>query len=93
MTWELLFGLLAPGGRLGSQLQGDVGGLHSVSDHPYEVAAQRVEVRLVPELGREGRKRLGRVVGSPKRLQIPSETSDMSSLIHPISEYLSSLTA
>ena len=38
---------------LGAQPQRDVGGLHRLPDHPYEVVAQGVQVRLVSELGRE----------------------------------------
>ena len=39
---------------VGTQPQGDVGGLHRLPHHPHQIAAQGVEVGLVPELGGEG---------------------------------------
>src|SRR5918994_6145267 len=45
-----------------TQPQSDVGRLHGLPHHPYEVVTQGVEVRLVSKLGREGRKRLYRIV-------------------------------
>src|ERR671914_170080 len=47
---------------LGSQPQGDVCGLHSLPHHPYQVLAQGVEVRLLPELGGEPLKSLSCVI-------------------------------
>src|SRR5215216_3029654 len=40
--------------RFGTQPQRDVGGLHRLSNHPYEVVAQGVQVCFVTQLGREG---------------------------------------
>src|SRR3712207_6520829 len=45
-----------------TQPQRDVGGPHRLLDHLDEVFAKGVEVRLIPQLGREGRKRLCCVV-------------------------------
>ena len=51
---KLLLPSASPWGSVGTQPQGDVSGLYRLSHHSYEVAAQGVEVCLVPELGREG---------------------------------------
>ena len=48
--------------RIGAQPQRDVVWLHRFPDHPYEVIAQGIEVRLVSELGREGFQGLSSVV-------------------------------
>ena len=40
--------------RLALQSQGDVGWLHRLPYHSYQVVAQRIEVCLVAQLGREG---------------------------------------
>jgi hypothetical protein len=54
-SWEWrLARLPALWSRVGSQPQGDVGGLHRLPYDSYEVAAQGVEIRLVTQLGREG---------------------------------------
>src|ERR671912_343064 len=39
---------------VGAQPQGDVDGLHRLSHHANEILVQCFEVRLVPQLGREG---------------------------------------
>jgi hypothetical protein len=68
---DLLYGtcfigvvLLAPRASttLGAQPQRDVNGLHGLSYHAYQFVIQCLEVRLVPEPGREGFKGLSRVV-------------------------------
>src|SRR5215218_794015 len=50
----LLVRLLALRGPVGAQPQRDVGRLHGLSHHRNQIVAQSVEVRLVPELSREG---------------------------------------
>jgi len=44
---DLLAYLLVLRSRLWVQPQGDVLGLHGVPGHPYEVLAQRIQVRLL----------------------------------------------
>ena len=51
---ELLLCLLAFYGCLGAQPQGDVGGLHRLRNHSYQVVAQGVQVCLSRQLGVEG---------------------------------------
>src|SRR5215218_10247134 len=51
---RLLVCLLDLGGRLGAQPQRHVCGLHGLPDYTFQITAQRFEIRLVPELGREG---------------------------------------
>jgi hypothetical protein len=51
---KLLLPSASPWGWVGTQPQGDVGGLHRLPHDSYEVAAQGVEIRLVSKLGREG---------------------------------------
>jgi hypothetical protein len=46
--------LLALRTCLGAQPERGVGGLHGVSHHPHEVVVQRPQVRLIPQLRREG---------------------------------------
>src|SRR5215208_3978328 len=58
----LLVRLLAFRWRLGTQPQRDVCGLHSLPHHPYQVFAQRIQVRLFPELSRESFQGLSSVV-------------------------------
>src|SRR5215218_11448869 len=56
-TWVnkgLLDCLLALPGRIGTQPQRDVCGLHSLPYHPHQVFAQGVQVCFVAQLGREG---------------------------------------
>jgi len=50
----LLDCLLALPGRIGTQPQRDVCGLHSLPYHPHQVFAQGVQVCFVAQLGREG---------------------------------------
>src|SRR5215204_6563739 len=64
-TWVnkgLLDCLLALPGRIGTQPQRDVSGLHRLSHHSYQVLAQGVHVRFVSQLGREGFQGLSGVV-------------------------------
>jgi hypothetical protein len=58
----LLVRLLTLRGCIGTQPQRDVGGLHGVPNQPYQIVAQGVEVRLVPEFGRVGFEGLSRIV-------------------------------
>src|SRR5215210_682374 len=58
----LLVRLLSLRERIGAQPQRDVGGLHRLPHHPYQVVAQGVQVCLISELGREGFERLCCVV-------------------------------
>src|SRR3712207_5687807 len=51
---SLLVFLRALTGRIGTQPQRNVCGLHRLPYHRHEIVAQGVEVRLVSELGREG---------------------------------------
>ncbi len=56
-TWVnkgLLACLLALRSRIGAQPQRDVCRLHRLLYRSYQIVAQRVEVRLIPKLGREG---------------------------------------
>src|SRR5215213_2233780 len=46
---DLLAYLLVLRSRLWVQPQGDVLGLHGVPGHPYEVLAQRIQVRLLSQ--------------------------------------------
>jgi hypothetical protein len=50
----LLACLLALPGRIGTQPQRDVCGLHRLPYHPHQVVAQGVQVCFVAQLGREG---------------------------------------
>src|SRR5215204_2042920 len=64
-TWVnkgLLDCLLALPGRIGTQPQRDMCGLHSLPYHPHQVFAQGVQVCLVPKLGGECFQGLSRVV-------------------------------
>jgi hypothetical protein len=54
--------LLTLRSSIGTQPQGDVRRLHRLPHHPYQIVAQGVEVRLVPELGREDFERLSSVI-------------------------------
>src|SRR5215211_8559619 len=47
---------------LGTQPQVHVSGLHRLADHPHEALSEPVEVRLVPQGGREGFQGLSRIV-------------------------------
>ena len=51
---NLLFPSANSWGWVGTQPQGDMGGLHRLPHDSYEVAAQGVQVSLVTQLGREG---------------------------------------
>ena len=51
VTEELLPCLLTLRSRIGAQPQGDVGWLHSLPYHPYEVIAQGIQVSLISKLG------------------------------------------
>jgi hypothetical protein len=51
--------LLTLRSRLRSQPQRDVGGLHRLPYHTYQIIAECVEVRLIPQLDRECFERLG----------------------------------
>src|SRR5215208_5053027 len=57
--------LLAIWGRLGAQPQRDVGGLHRLPHHPYQVVAQCLKVSFIAQLHREPFERLGCVVFAP----------------------------
>src|SRR5215203_1291007 len=59
---KLLVRQLALRGLVGAQPQRDVGWLHSLPYHPHQVVAQGIQVRLVPELDREGFQGLSGVV-------------------------------
>jgi hypothetical protein len=59
---DLLLDFAFPRGWVWAQPQREVGWLHSLPYHPHQIVAQGVEVRLVPELGREGFQGLPRVV-------------------------------
>src|SRR3712207_8639390 len=48
--------------RIWAQPQRDVDRLHRLSYHPHKLGVQRVQVRLIPELGGEGLEGLGSVV-------------------------------
>ena len=54
--------LFALRSRLGAQPQRDVGRLHRLVYHSYEVVAQCIQIRLVSELGRQGFESLSGVV-------------------------------
>ena len=68
-------------GRLGTQPQGDVGGLHRLPYHTHEIIAKRVQVCLVAQLGREGFQGFGSVVFAAveatvdKALDAPSDVA------------------
>src|SRR5829696_103910 len=62
--------LLALRDRFRTQPQGDVGGLHRLRHHPYEVIIERLQVRLVAQPGREGFERLSRVVLAPVEVTV-----------------------
>jgi hypothetical protein len=49
-----LLSLLTLRSRLRAQPQGNVGGLHRLPYHAYQVASERVQIRLIPERHREG---------------------------------------
>ena len=61
-TKRLLVCPPAFGGRVGTQPQRDVGGLHRLPYHPYQVVAQCLQVGLVPQLGGEGFQGLSGIV-------------------------------
>src|SRR5215213_264568 len=64
-TWVnkgLLDCLLALPGRIGTQPQRDVRGLHRLPNHPHQVVAQRLQVRLVSQLCGEGLEGLPSIV-------------------------------
>src|ERR671920_1367534 len=54
--------MLALRGCVGAQPQRDVRRLHRLPHHPYQVFAQRIQVRLFPELSRESFQGLSIVV-------------------------------
>jgi hypothetical protein len=58
----LLVHLTVIRGLVGTQPQSDVLRLHRLLHHPYQVVAQGIEVRLVPELCGETLKSLPRVI-------------------------------
>src|SRR5215218_5217568 len=62
-----LLNLLSP---LGTQPQGDVGGLHRLPYHPYQVIAQGLKVCFVAQLSRECFQGLSGVVLLPAEASI-----------------------
>src|SRR5918998_988635 len=56
---------LALRGCARTQPQGDVGRLHRLCYHPYQVSVQRLQVCLIPQSGGEGFQRLPRIVLPP----------------------------
>src|ERR671912_2922592 len=48
--------------RIGAQPQRDVGRLHSLPYQPHKLGVQRIQIRLISELGREGFQRLSCVI-------------------------------
>ena len=58
------------------QPQRDVRGLHRLPYHPHQFGFQRVEVRLVPQLGRVGFESLSRVV-------LPALEATIHESLHP----------
>jgi hypothetical protein len=60
-----LVSLLSLRSSLGAQPQRDVGWLHRLPYHSHKFGVKRIEVRLVPEFGREGFQGLPSVVLPP----------------------------